>query len=193
LEIVGQNVTIRDLAEQDLGDYHRWFFSETEWQKWDAPWEKNDEGAQLYIDGLFKRLQLGFPEPRTRFDIYVDSAHIGWVTCYFIAGNSDFLAVGIDIVESDFWGRGIDSEALNMWISYIFLTRKPEYLYCETWSGNERMIRLALKTGFEIIEEYIKVETDGQEYTKIKFRIHKSSQENISFPRPGALTRNSVY
>ena len=171
MEIVGQNVTLRDLTEQDLGDYYRWFFTEAEWQKWDAPWEKSNEGAISYIDGLSRRLQQGFPEFRSRFDIWVDHTHIGWVSCYLINNQADFLAVGINLTEADFWGKGIGSEALKMWIGYLFKTRKPEYIYCETWDGNEKMIHLALKTGFEIIEKYDKVETDGKEYSKIKFRI----------------------
>jgi len=33
------------------------------------------------------------------------------------------------------------------------------------------MIKLALNLGFEIIEKYTRIETDGKEYNKFKFRI----------------------
>jgi len=48
-----------------------------------------------------------------------------------------------------------------------------EYIYCETWSGNERMVRLALSIGFEIIENDKVLEFNGMQYNKLKFRIGK--------------------
>ena len=30
---------LRDMTEQDIEDYVRWFTSDTEWGEWDAPWE----------------------------------------------------------------------------------------------------------------------------------------------------------
>ena len=171
MEIGGQNVSLRDLKEGDLDDYRRWFFTEAEWQKWDAPWEKSTEASQGYIDRLKQRLLSEPAAIRGRFEICVDNAHIGWVSSYLIGNNADFLAVGINITEAGYWGRGIGREALKKWIKYLFQTRKPEYIYCETWGGNERMIKLALNVGFEIIERYTKIETDGKEYNKLKFRI----------------------
>ncbi|PKN74005.1 MAG: hypothetical protein CVU50_00070 [Candidatus Cloacimonetes bacterium HGW-Cloacimonetes-3] len=108
---------------------------------------------------------------RGRLEICVDNAHIGRVSSYLIDNNADFLAVGINIAEAGYWGRGIERDAFALWIKYLFQTRKPEYIYCETWGGNQRMIKLALNLGFEIIERYTKIETDGKEYHKLKFRI----------------------
>ncbi len=167
----GQNVTLRDLIKEDLDDYHRWFFSEVEWQQWDAPWEKSFETSQSYKERLSQRLQKEPSAFRGRLEICVGEAHIGWVSSYLIDSNADFLAVGINIAEASYWGRGIGKEAMTLWINYLFQTRKPEYIYCETWGGNERMIKLALNLGFETIERYKKIETDGKEYHKLKFRI----------------------
>jgi RimJ/RimL family protein N-acetyltransferase len=178
--IMGQKVSLRDIVEEDISDYQRWFFTEDEWQKWDAPWEKGAEVALAYIDKLYQRLKQGFPEPRSRFDIWADNKHLGWVSCYLIGGDANYLAVGISLPEADCWGKGIGSEALRLWVQYLFQTRKPHYLYCETWAGNARMINLALKTGFEAIEEYLKLESDGKEYRKIKFRICGASFQPCS-------------
>jgi len=169
--IAGQNVTLRDLVSQDLDDYRRWFFTEAEWQKWDAPWETSISASQSYIDRIAKRLHTEPPAIRGRLEICVDNAHIGWVSSYLIDNKADFLAVGINIAERGYWGTGIGRVALSLWIKYLFQTRKPTYIYCETWGGNERMIKLALNLGFEIIEKYTRIETDGKEYKKFKFRI----------------------
>jgi len=178
-EIKGQKVTLRDLTDADLNDYRKWFIKGLEWTKWDAPWEEmSDTFAQSFIQKLSERLSKGAQEKRTRFEIEVDGTHIGWVSSYFIENNPDFLAVGIVVPEENFWGKSIGKEALQLWVEYLFENPGLEYIYCETWSGNERMVRLALGVGFEIIEDDKVLEHNGIKYHKLRFRIG-----NISAPQ----------
>jgi len=173
-EIKGQNVTQRDLSDADLNDYRKWFTKGLEWTKWDAPWEEmSDTFAQNFIQRLSDKLSKGPQEIKTRFEIEVDGTHIGWVSSYSNERKPDFLAVGISIPEEDFWAKGIGREALQLWIGYIFENHGLEYIYCETWSGNERMVRLALSIGFEIIENDKVLEYNGMQYNKLRFRIGK--------------------
>ncbi|MBP5490257.1 MAG: hypothetical protein J6Y10_06625 [Lachnospiraceae bacterium] len=37
-------VELRDMTERDIEDYVRWFTTETEWMKTDAPWEFEGSG-----------------------------------------------------------------------------------------------------------------------------------------------------
>ncbi len=114
-EIKGQIVTLRDLTDADLNDYRKWFTKGLEWTKWDAPWEEmSDKHAQNFIQRLSNKLSKGPQEIRTRFEIEVDSTHIGWVSSYHIERNPGFLAVGISIPEEDFWAKGIGKEALQL-------------------------------------------------------------------------------
>ncbi|MCK9557531.1 MAG: GNAT family N-acetyltransferase [Candidatus Cloacimonetes bacterium] len=171
-EINGQKVTLRDLTEADLNDYRKWFKKGLEWTKWDAPWEEmSDTFAQSFIQRLSNRLSKGPQEIKTRLEIEVDGTHIGWVSSYYIESKPGFLAVGISIPEEDFWGRGIGREALQKWIGYMFKNHELDYIYCETWSGNERMVHLAISIGFEIIENDKVLEFNGRQYHKLKFRI----------------------
>ncbi len=173
-EIKGQKVTLRDLTDADLNDYRKWFTKGQEWTKWDAPWEEmSDIFAQNFIQRLSNQLSKEPQEIRTRFEIEVNSTHIGWVSSYFIERNPGFLAVGISIPEENYWAKGIGKEALQLWIGYIFENCGLEYIYCETWSGNERMVRLAISIGFEIIENDKILEFNGMQYNKLKFRIGK--------------------
>ena len=173
-EIKGQKVTLRDLTEADLKDYRKWFTKGQEWTKWDAPWEEmSDIFAQNFIQRLSNQLSKEPQEIRTRFEIEVNSSHIGWVSSYLIERNPSFLAVGISIPEENYWAKGIGKEALQLWIGYIFENCGLEYIYCETWSGNERMVRLARSIGFEIIENDKILEFNGMQYNKLKFRIGK--------------------
>ncbi|MGI6198309.1 MAG: GNAT family N-acetyltransferase [Candidatus Cloacimonadaceae bacterium] len=170
--IKGQRVTLRDLTEADLEDYRKWFVEGLEWKKWEAPWEEiTEEFAQNYIQRLSNRLAKEAPKIRTLLEIDVDGTHIGGVSHYRIDGNPDFLAVGIAIYDENYWGKGLGREALQLWIEYLFEKRGLEYIYCETWTGNERMVHLALSIGFEIIENDKVLEHKGIRYHKLKFRI----------------------
>ena len=171
-EITGKIVTLRDTTADDLNDYRNWFKAGMEWTKWDAPWEEMSEDyATSFIDNLSKRIQRGAQKLKTRLEIWVDNTHIGWVSCYYIEINPESLAVGISIPEMSYWGRGIGREALEMWIQYLFQTRPLEQIYCQTWSGNERMVRLALSMGFELIEGDRTVQVRGKPYKKLKFEF----------------------
>ncbi|MDD3562552.1 MAG: GNAT family N-acetyltransferase [Candidatus Cloacimonetes bacterium] len=182
-EIAGNIVTLRATTADDLKDYRAWFTKGLDWTKWDAPWEEMSEDfAASFIDRLSKRIQKGPQELKTRFEIWVDNTHIGWVTSYYIENKPEYLAVGISIPEMAFWSRGIGREALEMWVQHLFQTMPLEQVYCETWSGNERMVRLALSIGFELIESDRIVEVNGKPYQKLKFK--KTLQSSGVCPKP---------
>ena len=50
MEIKFENIILRDMIESDIEDYVRWFTTETEWSKTDAPWEpiESDEKLSVY-------------------------------------------------------------------------------------------------------------------------------------------------
>ncbi len=174
-EITGKIVTLRDTTADDLDDYRAWFTKGLEWTKWDAPWEEmSDDFAESFVYRLSKRIQKGPQELKTRFEIWVDNTHIGWVTRYYIENDPEYVAVGISIPEMAYWGRGIGREALGMWVRHLFQTWALEYVYCETWSGNEKMVRLALSIGFTLIESDRTVEVEGKAYQKLKFKLAKA-------------------
>lgn len=182
-EIIGKVVTLRDTTTADLTDYRAWFTPGLEWTKWDAPWEEMSEDfAASLIDRLSKRIQLGPQELKSRLEIWVDNTHIGWVSSYHIGKTQEHLALGISIPEMAFWGRGIGKEALEMWAQHLFQANPLEQMYCETWSGNERMVRLALSLGFELIESDRVVEVNGRLYQKLKFK--RTLQSSGVCPKP---------
>lgn len=80
--------------------------------------------------------------------------HIGGVSTYridddfSITENGRHLALGIDINSMSARGCGYGLRALRLFTEYLFGEGARE-LYCQTWSGNERMVHLASKLGFE--------------------------------------------
>ena len=75
---------------------------------------------------------------------------IGALSRYWISKETHWPAVGIDIYDPAWWGKGIGFEALTLWCDHLF-GAMPEIVRIDlrTWSGNERMIRLAQRLGFK--------------------------------------------
>lgn len=67
------------------------------------------------------------------------------------AGSTDnphASEAGIHIAEHDYWGRGLGTEALALWVDYLFQAWGLHRLGMTTWFGNPGMIRLAHRLGF---------------------------------------------
>ena len=162
MQIKYENIILRDMIETDIEDYVRWFTAEREWEKWDAPWEKEDTDEETerkewtkYYESVKNRPDDAY---RWKFEILWNGKHIGWVCSYCIDENYEWVgkaeegqivhrAVGIDICESDSWGNGIGTNALRAFMDYCLDSGACE-LYTQTWSGNVRMLRCAEKLGF---------------------------------------------
>lgn len=172
-----KNITLRFLQENDVEKFVCWHTRELEWKKWDAPWEdiNSDE------DRIRERLKRILDRPKEllpgRLQIcHSDGSYIGWVGNYLLNGHQNERAVGIDIPEKAYWGKGLGEQALKLWIAYIFNVEPNDYLFCQTWSGNLRMVRLAEKCGFEIIErkkDFRKV--NGKFYDGLTFKLEKET------------------
>jgi len=190
MQLKYKNVILRDMQESDIESYVRWWTVEREWENWDAPWEKEDTDEQAernswreYYESLKNR-----PEDRLRwkFEIECEGRHIGWVSSYMIDENFEWIAVdsikegqtvlravGIDICESDVWGKGIGTNALRAFINYYF-EKGVDELYTQTWSGNVRMLRCAEKLGFvECNRNEGTREVNGRLYDGLTFRLEK--------------------
>ena len=88
-------------------------------------------------------------------------------------GQTVYNAVGVDICESDLYGKGLGTKALRAFINYYF-DRGVNELYAQTWSGNVRMIRCAEKLGFvECDRDVDEREVNGQRYDGLTFRREK--------------------
>lgn len=166
-----QNLTLRPIKAEDIPNYQTWTTTETEWQDWDAPWEKDDDDSafiarQIANIGIAKKIYYKL-EIET-----ATGAHIGWVSAYDIDGDSNKLAVGIDIPPPTARGKGYGQEALTAFINYLFTATGKTTIYTQTWSGNLPMLALAAKMGFkETARIKDKREVNGQKYDALTFAI----------------------
>lgn len=163
MEFKHRNVVLRDMREADIDDDIRWNTVEIQWAQWDAPWESLED-LKSFDPAAYRQVELERlkkPKPELRDTLELDTeegVHIGSVASYFVdqdfnwipkiqPGQTRFNALGLDISESRYWGKGLGTQALTAWVLY-FLEHGEEALYLQTWSGNARMIRCAAKLGF---------------------------------------------
>jgi len=178
LELHHRAVLLRDPRPEDTRDYVRWWSQEVAWQDWDAPWESQGpltlQQAERHVLGLRKRV----PTPiRTRLEICCNGgAHVGWVNRYTLRAGPEHVGVGIVIAEPAWWGRRIGTIALGLWCAYLFRHLKVPHLYCETWSGNQRMVRLAHRCGFaEHARQHGTLRVRGQVYDAVTLQAESKA------------------
>lgn len=168
VEIRHADIILRDYLATDIADDIRWMTEETSWHKWDAPWEM--EAALKKFDPIkftagtleYLNRHRSHELLRTAFEVCTcKGIHIGGCNSYAIDANYEWMksienhrgprAVGISICESSHWSKGYGTQILVAFIKYLLEQGIPA-LYTQTWSGNQRMVGLAQKLGFEICQ-----------------------------------------
>ncbi|SDJ12810.1 GNAT family N-acetyltransferase [Salimicrobium halophilum] len=149
-EIHGKKVMLKEATEKDIhetkvtkAEYHR------EW---------SDEGI--------------LPEVPSALIIEADQQLIGYVGAYWIDKNTNWLETGIVIYDSDYWNGGYGSEAYKLWIDYLFEATTLHRVGMSTWSGNDRMIKVAQKLGMKEEARIRRArEVDNRYYDAVKMGI----------------------
>ena len=172
-------VVLRDMIKSDVDDYVRWFTTDVDWMKMDAPWESeisSVEDARKSWNEYYDSVSgAGSETVRWKYEIELDGRHIGWVSRYtyleYLENPDGIPAVGIDIPETDVHGKGVGTEALGQFIKYLGENGFRSF-YTQTWSGNAAMLRLAEKLGFreEIRKEGHRI-VEGEAYDAITLRL----------------------
>ncbi len=189
MKIIFENIVLRDMMESDIGDYVRWFTTETEWSDWDAPWEPIESDVETERNSWREYYESVKDMPddvrRWKLEIEWNGRHIGWVSAYRIdenykwvgeikQGQTVYRAIGIDICESDVWGKGVGTNALRAFMNYYFAHGYGE-LYTQTWSGNGPMLRCAEKLGFIECNRDVGIrEVNGQKCDGLTFKFKKA-------------------
>ena len=161
------NITLRDYVLSDVEDEVRWTNVETEWFRSDTPWMELEPVDADELRADMTEIINSMPQNaiRWRFEIEVDSRHIGLVSSYYLDSNFEYTswetidqsknapqnnsirALGIEICEMEYWGKGIGTKVLTMLMDYYRSFGENRFLI-ETWSGNHKMLGCARKLGF---------------------------------------------
>ncbi len=147
----GDCVMLRTLVKSDRAHYERWQ-SQGEWRAYDAPWARDkpeEKQKQNQDEGKPQRGTEDAPTPqKIALIATLENQPLGWVNRYSPRGNPLVWHVGIDICEDDYLNRGYGSEALRLWVDYLFENSDYHKICLDTWSFNPRMARVAEKIGF---------------------------------------------
>jgi RimJ/RimL family protein N-acetyltransferase len=151
--MTGRRLRLRDDLPTDVDAFLRWQI-QGQWRLFDAPWEgvrttyTQAEQAQ-YRQRFLEKLAEELPSPRKRAVIVLlDDKPIGWVIRYGEERSPQTWMVGIDICEDDRLEQGLGTEALSLWVDYLFANSIVHRLGLDTWSFNLRMMHVAEKLGF---------------------------------------------
>lgn len=195
MEIKNHKVILRDFIESDIGDRIYWETIETEWKQWDAPWEYHEgevfDSIGYRIDRLAwlsKEKEKDENRMRKSFQICINDEsrkHIGWMNSYNIDNNYNFTrgqghcTIGIDIPDMSSRRKGYATASWGLFIQYL-LSNEIEDIYTQTWSGNERVIGLMNKLGFEECNRVNGYRTiKGQLYDGLTFKLNKEKYSDF--------------
>jgi RimJ/RimL family protein N-acetyltransferase len=182
MKIKGQQVILHnDPLDSDSDDFFRWFNLE-EWQYYDQPDQPFQPVSREEFDKRAKKNQEEFekrvkekskPNPGYHIDT-VDGQHIGWVTCYNWDQEDKSAFIGINIPEEENWGKGYGTEAVSLFLSFLFDSFDLNTIRTATWTGNKRMVRCAQKAGFtnsKIIPHRSSISVRGEPLARIEFSL----------------------
>lgn len=149
----GERVVLRDRLPSDVESYLRWQ-THGEWRLYDAPWENEDvprtaEEEEAFRVRFLEKCQQALSVPRKRATVAtLKGEPLGWVNRYGDERFSEAYRVGISIGEDAYLNQGIGTDALGLWVDYLFSNSDVHRVGLDTWSFNGRMMRVAEKLGF---------------------------------------------
>lgn len=181
------NIVLRELELKDLEDYLYWNLPSREFHKFNGPYygKSSEEELRKHIEALKLLLLEGNKNVLENKKIIANkdtNEIIGTVNWYWKSQETLWKEIGIVIFNEDYWGYGIGYNALKLWIEEIFV-QNPKLIRIglSTWSGNERMMKLAEKVGLKKEAVYRKARiVDNKYYDSVSYGILKDEWQLLS-------------
>lgn len=188
VRIEGKKVVLRDVSESDIAALWYWHFecAEPEWMKWYTPFKKIEKSTkdEFFIEQTWDIAQSYKLVVPKKLAIEVDGQFIGIVRRYWIDQSTNWLNIGICIYDPHYWSGGYGTEAFRLWIGYLFAQMDIVRLGISTWSGNERMIKLAKKQGMQHEGRIRKARlVNGRYYDSVNMGILREEWEQLEEKR----------
>ncbi|KWW22444.1 MULTISPECIES: GNAT family protein [Peribacillus] len=183
VRIVGKRVSLRNVKEADFKCLWSLKYGEVspEWKKWDAPYFPLElVDFTTFIDKETK--MKAFDEKIGAYSellLEIDDQIIGSIVYYWEHQPSRWLEIGITIFDPTYWNGGYGTEALILYISYLFENIEIERVGLTTWSGNPRMMAVGEKAGMQIEGRMRKCRYhDGVYYDSIRMGLLREEWES---------------
>lgn len=118
--------------------------ADLEWMKFNGPYFNDPVLSWKAFSNGYGNDLINNPLAKT---IVFDGRIVGLVTAYWEDGTiQQWLEVGIVLYDSKYWGKGIGSSSLSLWINELFdyFSYLP-HIGFTTWSGNIGMQKIGEK------------------------------------------------
>ncbi len=175
LILKGPKISLKDWEKTDFAYYKRAVKSSVEWLRCEAPWTVSSFNYQTDFNAIKHEIDHNLKSKvRNNLIIYKnDTDPIGFVNRYWRSKETNWLRIGIRILDKNDWGKGYGFEAITIWVDYLFTElNNLKNIGMTTWSGNEALIRLAYSLGMIIEARHRKVRSfSGLEYDAIGFAV----------------------
>ena len=182
MRLLGAHVVVRDSESAgDTADLIRWM-NLAEWQYWNAP------------DQMFKpKKRLVKRRPQADQAVWqIDTPagqHIGWIGYHALDERTGRASLGIALPEETNWGRGYGTEALTLFLDYLFAEMGLAEVRVGTWTGNVRMVTCAKRAGFHEVERgahRAEISVRGEPLERIVLAISRGEWQALNLERAGA-------
>lgn len=151
VNMIGEKIRLTKATRVHLDELYYWRFEEKqqEAKKWNGPyipeaWLSKEQHREKWLKA--DDIANGVP---ASLIITADGKTIGYVGAYWVDRNTNWLETGIVIYNTDYWNGGYGSEAYRLWIDFLFEFTDLHRLGMSTWSGNERMMKVAQRLGMK--------------------------------------------
>lgn len=174
VDIKGRKIELIENTAESLDELYFWRFEEKqqEAKKWNGPYipeehMSKEQHREKWLND--EKIAAGVP---TSLTIRAGEKVIGYVGAYWVDQNTNWLETGIVIYDKDYWNGGYGREAYTLWIDFLFESTDLHRLGMSTWSGNERMMKVAEKIGMKEEARIRKARmVEGQYFDAIKMGI----------------------
>ncbi|MBU9674507.1 GNAT family N-acetyltransferase [Planococcus sp. CP5-4] len=180
IDIQGRKIKLIENTAESLEELYFWRFEEKEQEakKWNGPYilqehMSKEQHREKWLND--EEIAVGVP---TSLTIRVDEKVIGYVGAYWVDQNTNWLETGIVIYDKNYWNGGYGREAYTLWIDFLFESTDLHRLGMSTWSGNERMMKVAERIGMKEEARIRKARmVEGQYFDAIKMGMLREEWE----------------
>lgn len=175
-------IKIRPVKPEEVEAFWEIAFSdpEAEWTKLDGPYFHHDlPTKEEFVNVVAYRDWIN---NQNHLAIVNDDKIVGSVGARFEDGDlKRWIDMGITIYDANKWNHHMGSQALKLFISYLFATYNLPHVGLTTWSGNPRMMHVAQKVGMkqEACIRQVRYYND-QYYDSIKYGILRNEWQDLN-------------
>jgi RimJ/RimL family protein N-acetyltransferase len=172
---IGKQVILRDHIANDIDRIVYWQ-THGEWHKYDAPWDGSGdtltpEDEKKIRSFFLKPIEDKHLSPRKRGMIVHQDGDQRFPEVFYL---------GINICEDAYLNKGFGTEALKLWINYLFENANIHKIECHTWSLNPRMMHVAKKLHFRLEgREREMIQWQGEWQDRLRYGMLRQEWETL--------------